>query len=184
MLRGRRRECEILDELLAAARSGRSGALVIRGPSGIGKTALLEYTTESAPDLRALRALGVESEMEVAFATLHQLCAPMLDRLVHLPDPQRDALETVFGMSAGPAPDLLFVGLAVLSLMSEIAEEQPLLCVVDDAQWLDRASAQALAFVARRLLAEPIALVIATRESGEDFTGVPELVLPGLRDTD
>jgi DNA-binding CsgD family transcriptional regulator len=183
MLRGRRSECEILDQLLEAVRSGRSGALVVRGPPGIGKTALLEYTTESASDLRVVRALGVESEMEVAFAALHQLCAPMLDRLVRLPDPQRDALETVFGLSAGPPPDLL-VGLAVLSLMSEIAEEQPLLCVVDDAQWLDHASAQALAFVARRLLAESVALVIATRESGEDFTGVPDLVVRGLRHSD
>lgn len=184
MLRGRHSEREILDQLLEAVRAGRSGALLVRGPPGIGKTALLEYATDSASDLQVVRALGVESEMELAFAGLHQLCAPMLNRRLHLPDPQREALETVFGMNPGPPPDLLLVGLAVLSLMSDMAEERPLLCLVDDAQWLDRASAHALAFVARRLLAESVALVIATREQGGDFAGLPELVVARLRHGD
>src|SRR5688500_10125049 len=148
MLRGRRSECEVLDRLLERVRAGRSGALVVRGEAGVGKTALLRYAIESASDLRIARAVGVESEMELAFAALHQLCAPMLDRLERLPGPQREALRTVFGMTAGAAPDRFLVGLAVLSLVSEVAEERPLLCVVDDAQWLDRSSALTLAFVA------------------------------------
>src|SRR3954454_10667700 len=136
MLRGRRGECEVLDPLLARVRAGRSGALVVRGEAGVGKTALLEYAVESASDLRIARGVGVESEMELAFAALHQLCAPMLDRLERLPDPQRDALSTTFGLSAGAAPDRFLVGLATLSLLAEVAEERALLCVVDDGQWL------------------------------------------------
>ena len=184
MLRGRRRECEVLDRLLEAVRGGRSGALVVRGEAGVGKTALLEYAIERASDLRVVRAVGVESEMELAFAALHQLCAPMLDRIDRLPDPQRDALGTTFGLKAGPAPDRFLVGLAVLSLLSEAAEERPLVCVVDDAQWLDQASAQALAFVARRLMAESVVLLFAAREPGEEFLGLPELVVEGLRNGD
>src|SRR5437588_1189317 len=149
MLRGRRRESAVLEGLLDGARSGRSGALVVRGDAGVGKTALLEYVIASAADLRVVRAVGVESEMELAFAALHQLCGPLLDRLERLPGPQRDALKTTFGLSAGRVPDRLFVALAALGLLSEAAEECPLLCVVDDAQWLDSASAQALVFVAR-----------------------------------
>ncbi|MEA2244863.1 MAG: hypothetical protein QOD24_4419, partial [Solirubrobacteraceae bacterium] len=164
MLRGRRDERAVLDGLLDDARTGRSGVLVLRGEAGIGKTALLEHAIESASDVRVLRAVGVESEMELAFAALHQLCAPMLDRLERLPRPQRDALETTFGLSAGAAPDRFLVGLATLSLLSDVAEERPLLCVIDDAQWLDRASAQALAFVARRLQAESVVMLFATRE--------------------
>ena len=183
-LRGRRNECETLDRLLGHVRAGESRALVVRGEPGVGKTALLEYTIESAPDFRVARAFGVESEMELAFAALQQLCAPMLDGLERLPTPQRAALATAFGLSAGGAPDRLLVGLAALSLLSEVAEEQPLLCLVDDAQWLDRASAQALAFVARRLLAESVTLVFATREPNEAFMGVPELVVEGLGDAD
>ena len=148
----------------------------------MGKTALLDYAVESASDLRVVRAAGVESEMELAFAALHQLCGPMLDRLGRLPGPQRDALGTAFGLEAGPAPDLFLVGLAVLSLLSEAAGERPLVCVVDDAQWLDRASAQALAFAARRLLAESVLMVFAAREPGADLRGLPELVVEGLRD--
>ena len=181
MLLGRRTECEALDRLLEGVRAGRSVALVVRGEPGVGKTALLESAIESGSDLRVARAVGVESEMELAYAALHQLCAPMLDRLERLPAPQRDALGTVFGMSAGDAPDRFLVGLAALGLLSEVAEEQPLLCVVDDAQWLDRASAQALAFVARRLLAESVGLVFATREPSEEFGRLPELVVEGLR---
>jgi DNA-binding CsgD family transcriptional regulator/tetratricopeptide (TPR) repeat protein len=184
MLRGRRGECEVIDRLLGAVRAGRSGALVVRGEPGVGKTALLEYATGSASDLRVLRAVGVESEMELAFAALQQLCAPMLDRLGRLPGPQHAALGTAFGLSEGIVPDRFLVGLAALSLLSEVAEERPLLCVVDDAQWLDRASAQALTFVARRLLAESVAMVFAAREPSEELRGLPELVVRGLRHDD
>src|SRR5580693_6109048 len=121
VLRGRRSECAVFDALLAGMRTGRSGVLVVRGEAGVGKTALLEYAVASASDVRVLRAVGVESEMELAFAALHQLCAPMLDRLEELPGPQRDALATVFGLAAGPAPNRLLVGLALLSLLSEVA---------------------------------------------------------------
>src|SRR5918994_4783842 len=163
-LRGRAVECATLDQLIDAARSGESGALVVRGEPGIGKTALLQHAIESAPDLRLLRAVGVQSEMELAYAGLHQLCAPMLDRLDRLPDPQHEALRGAFGLSSGDTPDRFVVGLAALSLLSDTAEEQPLLCAVDDAQWLDKASALALAFVARRLLADSVAVVFVTRE--------------------
>jgi DNA-binding CsgD family transcriptional regulator len=185
-LRGRRRECEALGQLVSAAQAGQSGVLVIRGEAGIGKTALLEYLVQRASECRVARAVGVESEMELAYAGLHQLCAPMLERLDLLPGPQRDALITAFGLSAGDPPDRFRVGLAVLHLLAEVAEEQPLVCVIDDGQWLDRVSAQILAFVARRLLAEPIALVFAVREpSGEEeLAGLPELVIRGLNDHD
>ena len=184
MLRGRRSECEVLDRLLEAVRGGRSGALAVRGEAGVGKTALLEYAIESASDLRVVRAVGVESEMELAFAALHQLCAPMLDRIDRLPGPQHDALGIAFGLRAGAVPDRFFVGLAVLSLLSEVAEERPLVCVVDDAQWLDRVSAQTLGFVARRLLAESVLVLFAGREPGEELRGLPELEVRGLRDGD
>ena len=169
VLVGRNREQRLLDELLEGVREGESRTLVIVGEAGVGKTALLEYLVESASDLTVVRAVGVESEMELAYASLHQLCAPLLDRLERLPAPQREALEIVFGLSAGAAPDRFLVGLAVLSLFSEVAEERPLLCVVDDAQWLDQASALTLAFVARRLLAEPVGVVFAAREPGEEL---------------
>ncbi|NUT55153.1 MAG: AAA family ATPase, partial [Thermoleophilia bacterium] len=179
-LRGRERECALLDGLVGAVRDGQSRSLVLRGEAGIGKTALLEYLIGSAPDLGVVRAVGVESEMELAYASLQQLCAPLLDRLERLPAPQRQAMEIVFGLSSGAAPDRFFVGLGVLSLVSEVAEERPLLCVVDDAQWLDRASALTLAFVARRLLAEPVGLVFAAREPGEELLHVPDLEVLGL----
>jgi DNA-binding CsgD family transcriptional regulator len=183
-LRGRRTECETLDHLLERVRGGQSAALVVRGVPGIGKTALLEYAIDSASDLSVVRAAAVESEIELPFAGLHQLCVPMLDRLACLPAPQRDALETVFGLRSGPPPDRFFVGLALLSLVSEAAEAGPLLCVVDDAQWLDRESAQALAFVARRLSAEAVTILFASREPNDDFGGLPELVVHGLQDGD
>jgi DNA-binding CsgD family transcriptional regulator len=184
MLLDRLPERAALSQLLDAAQAGRSGVLVMRGEPGVGKTALLEHAIESAAGMRVARVAGVESEMELAFAALQQLCAPMLDKLEGLPDPQRDALGVAFGLNIGSAPDRFLVGLAALSLLSEVAEQQPLLCVIDDAQWLDRESAQALAFVARRLLAEPVALVFATREPGEEFRGLPELPVGGLRDGD
>ena len=183
-LRGRAGECALLDGLVAAVRRGESRSLVLRGEAGIGKTALLEYLIESVPDLNVARAVGVESEMELPFASLHQLCAPMLDRRDRLPAPQRYALQVVFGLSAGAPPDRFVVGLAVLSLFSEVAEDGPLLCVVDDAQWLDQASALTLAFVARRLLAEPVGIVFAAREPGEELRHVDELEVEGLGDGD
>src|SRR5580692_127535 len=183
MLLDRLPERAALSQLLDAARAGRSGVLVLRGEPGVGKTALLDWAVESAAGLRVVRVAGVESEMELAFAALQQLCAPMLDQLGGLPDPQRAALGVAFGLNTGAAPDRFLVGLAVLSLLSAVAERQPLLCVVDDAQWLDRASALVLAFVARRLLAEPVALVFATHEPGEEFRGLPELLVGGLGDS-
>src|ERR1700719_4432048 len=184
MLLDRLSERAALSQLLEAARAGRSGVLVVRGEPGVGKTALLEWAVGSAAGLRVARVAGVESEMELAFAALQQLCAPMLDKLAGLPDPQRAALGVAFGLNTGAAPDRFLVGLAVLTLLSEAAEERPLLCVVDDAQWLDRASAQALAFVARRLLAERVGLVFAAREPGEQLVGLPELEVRGLQDED
>src|SRR4029450_164294 len=163
MLVGRRNECDVLDGLLVAARGGRSGVLVLRGEPGVGKTALVDHAVGAASGFRVARAVGVESEVELAFAALQQLCAPMLDRIERLPVPQREALGAAFGLSAGTAPERFLVGLAALNLLSGTAHEKPLLCVVDDAHWLDRASAQALAFVAHRLLADPVALVFATR---------------------
>jgi hypothetical protein len=184
LLRGGRDELAALDGLLDDARGGRSGVLVLRGEAGIGKTALLEHAIGSASDVTLLRAVGVESEMELAFAALHQLCAPLAGFVDRLPGPQRNALEITFGVSAGAAPDRFLVALATLSLFSEAAHERPLLCVVDDAQWLDRASAQALGFVARRLLAEPVALVFAAREPTDAFAGLPELLVEGLDDAE
>jgi len=182
MLHGRRDECAVLERLLEGARVGHSGVLVLKGEPGVGKTALLEYAVGSASDLRWIRAAGVESEMELAFAALHQLCVPLLDRLDRLPGPQHDALTTAFGLSEGAVPDRFFVGLATLGLLSEAAEERPLVCVVDDAQWLDRASAQALAFVGRRLRAEPVVMLFGAREPSEEFAGLPKLVVGGLSD--
>jgi len=184
MLLDRLAERAALGRLLEAVRAGRSAVLVVRGEPGVGKTALLDDATESAAGLRIARVAGVESEMELAYAGLQQLCAPMLDRLERLPSPQRDALGAAFGLRAGEAPDRFLVGLAALGLLSEVAEKRPLLCVIDDAQWLDRASVQALGFVARRVLAEPVALVVATREPIEEFTRLPELMVEGLRDDD
>ncbi len=174
-LRGRRRERDVLDRVFEAARGGHGGVLAVYGEPGVGKTALLEYAVQAAPDFRVARVAGVEGEMELAFAALQQLCSPSLDHLEHLPDPQREALEVALGLSSGQPPNPYLVGLAVLNLLSDAAGEQPLLCLVDDAQWLDRASARVLAFVARRLLAERIALLFATRERGDALAGLPEI---------
>jgi tetratricopeptide (TPR) repeat protein len=183
-LRGRAEECALLDGFAGAVRRGESRSLVLRGEAGIGKTALLEYVIASASELTVLRAVGVESEMELAYAGLHQLCAPLLDRLGTLPGPQQQALEVVFGLSTGAAPDRFLVGLGLLSLLSEVADQRPLLCVVDDAQWLDQASALTLAFVARRLLAEPVGILFAAREPGEELGHISELEVLGLRNGD
>jgi DNA-binding CsgD family transcriptional regulator len=177
---GRDREREVLGRLLRAGRDGEGGVLVVHGEAGVGKTALLRWTIEEAREFRLLQTEGVEGEMELPYAALQQLCAPMLDRSPHLPDPQRDALAVAFGLSPGEAPTSFLVGLAVLGLLSEVAEERPLLCVVDDAQWLDRATARTLAFVARRLLAERIALVFCAREPGDVLAGLPELRVSSL----
>ena len=179
-LRGRTDECALLDELVAAIRRGESQSLVLRGEAGIGKSALLEYMVASASELKVVRAVGVESEMELAYASLHQLCARLLDRLPRLPEPQRRALETVFRLISGPAPDRFLVGLAVLSLLSEVSQERALLCVLDDAQWLDQASALTLAFVARRLQADPVGIVFSAREPGEELQNLPRLEVKGL----
>jgi len=183
-LRGRRAELGVLDGLVEAVRAGESRVLVVRGEPGVGKTALLDHLAGQAQGCRVVRAAGVQSEMELAFAGLHQLCAPLLDRLDRLPDPQREALRTAFGLGVGPAPDRFLVGLAVLGLLSEMAGELPLVCVIDDEQWLDRASAQALGFVARRLAAESVGLVFATRVPGEEVAGLPDLTVEGLREGD
>jgi DNA-binding CsgD family transcriptional regulator len=185
-LLGRQREREVLDGVVSSVRAGQSRVLVLRGEAGVGKSALLDALAASALSCRVARVAGVESEMELAFAGLHQLCAPMLDRLDRLPNPQRDALATAFGLSASAAADRFLVGLAVLSLLAESADERPLVCLVDDAQWLDRASAQALAFVARRLLADSVALVFAVREPSElrELDGLPEHTITGLSDRD
>ncbi|HEY4461603.1 MAG TPA: ATP-binding protein, partial [Streptosporangiaceae bacterium] len=183
-LRDRRGERGVLDQLVEAVRAGGSRVLVVRGEPGVGKSALLDYLAGHAPGCLVVRAAGVESEMELAFAGLHQLLAPLLDRADRLPEPQRAALRTAFGLSSGPVPDRFLVGLAVLGLVSEAAAEQPLVCLVDDEQWLDRASVQALGFAARRLAADPVALVFAVRVEGAELAGLPELVVEGLPEED
>ncbi|HKV19559.1 MAG TPA: AAA family ATPase, partial [Mycobacterium sp.] len=183
-LRGRTGECKALKNLVSTVRSGGSQVLVLRGEAGVGKTALLGYTAEQASGFRCVQVAGVESDMELAFAGLQQLCAPLLHRLADLPDPQREALDIAFGRGVGEAPDRFLVGLAVLSLMSAVADEQPLLCIVDDAQWLDRVSVQTLSFVARRLLAEPVALIFAVRDDPDVLAGLPEMALTGISDAE
>jgi len=185
-LMDRRSERDAIDRLIEAVRAGQSRALMVRGDPGVGKTVLLEYLAgrASGAGCRVVRATGVQSEMELASAGLHQLCAPMLGRLDRLPAPQREALRTAFGIAAGPPPDRFLVGLAVLSLLSEVAGERPLVCVIDDEQWLDRASAQALGFAARRLAADRVGLVFAAREPGAELAGLPELEVGGLQDED
>src|SRR5688572_6589933 len=169
-------ELEHLDMLLADGRAGHSAALVLRAEAGVGKTALLRYAARRAAGFRVAQIAGVEAEMELPFAAVHQLCAPMLDRLDAIPAPQREALRVALGLATGNPPDRFLIALATLSLLSAVAEERPLLCLVDDAQWLDDASAQILTFVARRLLAESIALVFAVREpaGARQFEGLPE----------
>jgi DNA-binding CsgD family transcriptional regulator/tetratricopeptide (TPR) repeat protein len=181
---GRLSERGVLDRFVAGVRTGEGRALVLRGEPGVGKTVLLDYLAGRASGCRVVRAVGVQSEMELAFAGLHQLCAPMLDHAESLPVPQRAALRTALGLAAGPAPDRFLVGLAVLGLLSETAGERPLICMVDDQQWLDRASAQALGFAARRLAADPVGLVFAARVPGKDVAGLPELVVGGLAEDD
>jgi DNA-binding CsgD family transcriptional regulator len=181
---GRASEIGVLAEVIGAVRAGQSRVLVLRGEPGVGKTALLDHLVVHASGCQVARVGGVQSEMELAFAGLHQLCGPMMNRRSRLPAPQRDALQTAFGLATGPAPDRFLVGLAVLSLLSEVAGEQPLICVVDDQQWLDSASAQALEFVARRLWADPVGLVFAARDPSEELEAFPSLVVEGLQEGD
>ncbi|WP_246125107.1 ATP-binding protein [Cellulomonas xylanilytica] len=185
-LRGRRSECAVLDSLVEAARAGASRTVVLRGEAGIGKTALLEYVEDRSTDCHVVRVVGIESEMELPFAAIHQLSRPLLDGLGRLPVPQREALETAFGLSSGRPPDRFFVGLALLGQLAEHAEARPLVCLVDDAQWLDRSSAQVLSFVARRLHTESVVLVLAERDGDapSEFEGLPELRLRGLSEQD
>jgi DNA-binding CsgD family transcriptional regulator len=183
-LLGRQREREALDRLLDGVRAGRGGVLVVHGEAGVGKTALLEYAVEAGPEFRIARTSGIEAEMELPFAAVQQLCSSFFDLKERLPQPQHDALDVAFGLRSGPAPDGFLVGLAVLGLLAEAAEEQPVECAVDDAQWLDSASARTLAFVARRLVAEKIALVFATRELDEALSGLPALLVAPLERRD
>jgi DNA-binding CsgD family transcriptional regulator len=185
-IRDRITERERLERALHDARNGHSAVLVIRGEAGVGKSVLLRYAEHQASGFRVAHVAGVESEMELPFAGLHQLCAPMLDQLDALPPPQQRALRVALGLAAGDAPDRFLVALGALTLLAEVAEQQPLACFVDDAQWLDGASRQVLGFVARRLLAEPVALVFAVREPSADaeLVGLPELALGGLDEED
>ena len=177
-------ERDSLDRLVAAVLAGQSRALVVSGEAGVGKTALLDYLAANASGCRVVRTAGYQSEMELAFAALHRLCAPVLDGLTRLPVPQRDALRIAFGMGSGPVPDRFLVGLAVLNLLSDAAEPQPLICVVDDEQWLDRATAQVLGFVARRLVAESVGMVFGTLVPSSDIAGLPGLTVEGLPEAD
>jgi DNA-binding CsgD family transcriptional regulator len=183
---GRTSESELLDGLLARVRGGESEFLVVRGEAGIGKTALLRYAARQASGYRVAEVAGVQAEMELPFAGIHQLCGTMLDRLDALPAPQRDALSVALGLAAGDVPDRFLVGLAVLSVLAVVAEERPLLCLIEDAQWLDAASRQIVGLVARRVRVESVAIVVAVREPGvvEDFDGLSELRLEGLPEQD
>ncbi len=184
-LRGRDKEIATLRDLLSTAQSGGSQVLVLRGEAGVGKTALLRQVADTADGFRRIQVTGVESDMELAYAGLHQLCAPLLHHLDELPTPQREALDVAFGRGVGAAPDRFLVGLAVLSLLAAATADQPLLCLVDDAQWLDQVSVQTLAFVARRFLAEPVVVLFAARNTGaEALGGLPELAITGLSDAD
>jgi DNA-binding CsgD family transcriptional regulator len=184
-LRGRTTECDNLREMIASVRGGGCQVLVLRGEAGVGKTALLGFVTDIASSFRCIHVSGVESDMELAYAGLQQLCAPLMVHLDELPPPQREALWVAFGQGSGPTPDRFLVGLAVLSLLAAAVGEKPLLCVIDDAQWLDQVSVQTLGFVARRLMAEPVALVFAVRDGGTELlTGLPELRVKGLLDVD
>ena len=181
-LLGHERECEAIDRLLRAARDSQGEAIVVHGDPGIGKTALLEYATAGAHGFQLLTAVGNEAELALPFAALQQLCSPCLAGLEQLPEPQRNALQVAFGLVTGVAPDRLLVGLAVLSLLSQLGAERPLLCVIDDTQWVDRESARALGFAARRVATERIALVFATRSITDEIRGLPELIVDSLGD--
>jgi DNA-binding CsgD family transcriptional regulator len=186
VLFGRQAECGILDRLVASARTGRGGALVVRGGPGIGKTALLDYLVRRASGLLVVSVAGIESEQDCAFAALHRLCGLLRERREHLAGPQRDALAAAFGELGAGSPDHFLVGLAVLNLLAEAAADRPVICVVDDAQWLDPASMQVIAIAARRLATGPVALVVGSRQpsADQDFAGLPDLAVPSLAEDD
>jgi DNA-binding CsgD family transcriptional regulator len=179
---GRHQERKLIERLLQSAVNGESRVLVILGEPGVGKTALLDSIIEAATRFRIVRTIGIESDVELPFAATQQLCAPILELRQTLPAPQRVALEVAFGLADGPAPNAFLVGLAVLGLLA--ATDRPLLCVIDDAQWLDRSSAAALSIVARRLTAESVVLLVAARDVGPTFAGLPELTVRGLGRTE
>jgi hypothetical protein len=185
-LRGRAVALAALERLLDTARAGRGGALVLQGEAGIGKTALLQFASDHATGFRLLRAEGAEFEMELPFAALHQLCLPVLERLEFLPEPQRDAMTAAFGLRVAPAPGPFMVGAGLTSLLSDVADEGPLVCVLDDAQWLDQASARALAFAVRRIDGERVAMLFARRDArpGDALQGLPSLELDGIGEDD
>jgi hypothetical protein len=183
LLLGRQAEVASIDRVLDSLRGGQSGVLVVHGAPGIGKTAVLEYAVGVASELHVVSVSGVQSETELGFAALHQLLVPFLAGVDDLPEPQRQALESAFGLKRGPTPDRFFVGLAALTLITEAAARRPVLCVIDDAQWLDRSSIEALGFLARRLLADPVGMLVAIREGQERsslVSSLPELQLGGL----
>jgi DNA-binding CsgD family transcriptional regulator len=185
-LRGRSKECEALESVLRDARDSQSRVLVVRGEAGIGKTAVLRHVRDLASDFRLAGTVGVESETQLAHAGLHQICAPLLGGIEDLPAPQATALRTTFGLTAGPPPDALLLGLATLGLLSIAAERQPLLCLVDDAQWLDAPTVSTLGFVARRLGAEPVAVVFGVRDplGAAALDGLPTMRIEGIGDAD
>ena len=186
VLIGRQEELEALGAALDKARKGQSSVIVVSGEAGAGKTAMLNQAVAGLSDMRIAHVAGADAEMELAFAGLHQLCAPMLDHLERLPTAQQDALGVALGLREGRAPDRYLIGLAVLTLLAEVAASRPLVCVIDDAQWLDKASLQALSFSARRLLADPVAMIFGVRESNTpgELKGLPQMVIPRLSDHD
>ena len=183
-LLGRSNECAVIDQLVRDICNGDARSLLLLGEAGIGKTALLNYLVDSATDVTVLQAVGVQSDIQLAYASLHQLCGPLLDRLDALPAPQREAMEIVFGRSAGAAPNRFLVGVGALNMLSQASDERTVLCVVDDAQWLDQASASTLAFVARRLLAERVGVVFAARETSEELQNLSTLAVEGVSKAD
>jgi predicted ATPase len=184
LLLGRKNECQVLDDFLAATREGEGGALVVHGDPGIGKTALLEYAVTSAKEFDVFRTAGNEAEMELPYAALHQLCRPGTGEVERLPELQRNALEIVLGWREGAAPDQVLVGMALVTLFSAFSSKRPVLCVVDDAQWLDTSSAQVIAFAARRISREAVAFLFAARTLTEEVRRLPELTISGLGDQD
>ena len=167
MLLGRDEERAALNGLINAAGDGLSGALVLHGEAGMGKTALLEYSIEAASNLQVIRITGIEAERDLSFAALHRLLQPSLDRLSSLPQPQRDGLSSAFGLASHVAADPFLIGLATLTLLADRATERGLLCIVDDSQWIDTESLQAIAFAARRLRADGIAILFGMRTPAE-----------------
>jgi predicted ATPase len=184
LLLGRENECQVLDDFLAAALKGEGGALVLHGDPGVGKTALLEYAVTSAREFDVFRTVGSEAEMELPYAALLELCHPGLAEVEQLPEPQRNAIDVIFGRRDGAAPDRVLVGLTLVSLLSALSAKRPLLCVIDDAQWLDTSSAQAIAFAARHVPRDAVAVLFGARTLTDEVRGLPDLTISGLEDQD